>query len=56
MGTVIRYNYIHDIHGIGEGGCRGIYLDLPGSNATIFGNIVGASISASSSTAGGTIV
>jgi parallel beta-helix repeat protein len=40
MGTVIRYNYIHDIHGIGEGGCRGIYLDLPGSNTTIFGNIV----------------
>ena len=40
MGTIIRYNYIHDIHGIGEGGCRGIYLDLPGSNTTIFGNIV----------------
>jgi parallel beta-helix repeat protein len=40
MGTVIRYNYIHDIHGIGEGGCRGIYLDLPGSNTTIFGNII----------------
>jgi parallel beta-helix repeat protein len=40
MGTIIRYNYIHDIHGPGEGGCRGIYLDLPGSNTTIFGNIV----------------
>ena len=40
MGTVIRYNYIHDIHGYGEGGCRGIYLDLPGSNTAIFGNIV----------------
>jgi hypothetical protein len=40
MGTVIRYNSIHDIHGRGEGGCRGIYLDLPGSNTTIFGNIL----------------
>ena len=40
MGTIIRYNYIHDIHGIGEGGCRGVYLDLPGSNTTIFGNII----------------
>ena len=40
MGTVIRYNYIHDSHGRGEGGFRGIYLDLPGSNTTIFGNIL----------------
>jgi hypothetical protein len=40
MGTVIRYNYIHDCHGRGEGGIRGIYLDLPGSNTTIFGNIL----------------
>jgi parallel beta-helix repeat protein len=40
MGTVIRYNYIHDTHGFGEGGFRGIYLDLPGSNTTIFGNIL----------------
>ena len=40
MGTVIRYNYIHDSHGSGEGGFRGIYLDLPGSNTTIFGNIL----------------
>ena len=40
MGTVIRYNYIHDTHGHGEGGFRGIYLDLPGSNTTIFGNIL----------------
>jgi len=40
MGTVIRFNYIHDIHGIGEGGCRGIYLDLPGSNTAIVGNII----------------
>jgi parallel beta-helix repeat protein len=40
MGTVIRYNYIHDTHGYGEGGFRGIYLDLPGSNTTIVGNIL----------------
>jgi parallel beta-helix repeat protein len=40
MGTVIRYNYIHDTHGHGGGGFRGIYLDLPGSNTTIFGNIL----------------
>lgn len=40
MGTVIRYNYVHDTHGYGEGGFRGIYLDLPGSNTTIYGNIL----------------
>ncbi len=40
QGTQIRYNYVHDIHGIGEGGCRAIYLDLPGSNTTIEGNII----------------
>jgi Right handed beta helix region len=40
MGTVIRYNYIHDTHGYGEGGFRAVYLDLPGSNTTIFGNIL----------------
>jgi hypothetical protein len=40
MGTVIRYNYIHDCHGRGEGGFRAIYLDLPGSNTVIHGNIL----------------
>ncbi len=40
MGTTIRYNYIHDTHGRGEGGFRAIYLDLPGSNTTIFGNVI----------------
>lgn len=40
MGTVIRHNYIHDTHGYGEGGFRAIYLDLPGSNTTIYGNIL----------------
>jgi len=40
QGTTIRYNYIHHCHGRGEGGIRGIYLDLPGSNTTIYGNIL----------------
>jgi hypothetical protein len=40
MGSVIRHNYIHDTHGYGEGGFRAIYLDLPGSNTTIYGNIL----------------
>ena len=39
MGTNIRYNYFHNIHGPGEGNCRAVYLDLPGSNTTIYGNI-----------------
>lgn len=40
QGTMIRFNYIHDSHGYGEGGFRAIYLDLPGSNTTLFGNIL----------------
>jgi hypothetical protein len=40
QGTVIRFNYIHDTHGYGEGGFRAIYLDLPGSNTTVYGNIL----------------
>ena len=39
QGTQIRFNYIHDTHGYGEGGFRAVYLDLPGSNTTITGNI-----------------
>ncbi len=39
QGTTIRYNYLHHCHGRGEGGFRAVYLDLPGSNTTIFGNI-----------------
>jgi hypothetical protein len=39
MGIVIRYNYFHHIHGPGNGQCRAVYLDLPGSNAEIYGNI-----------------
>ena len=39
QGSMIRYNYIHHSHGRGEGGFRAVYLDLPGSNTTIYGNI-----------------
>jgi hypothetical protein len=38
-GTMIRYNYIHDTHAPGHGGFRAVYLDLPGSNTTIYGNV-----------------
>ncbi len=38
-GTMIRYNYIHDSHARGHGGFRAVYLDLPGSNTTIFSNV-----------------
>lgn len=40
MGTVIRYNYIHDTHGYGEGGFRAIYLDLPYLTRRSPGNIL----------------
>lgn len=39
QGTQIRYNYFHDTHGYGSGGYRAVYLDLPGSGTTIYGNI-----------------
>jgi hypothetical protein len=39
QGTMIRYNYIHDAHARGVGEFRAVYLDLPGSNTTIFGNV-----------------
>jgi len=39
QGTMIRHNYIHDSHARGHGGFRAVYLDLPGSNTTIFGNV-----------------
>jgi hypothetical protein len=38
-GTTIRFNYFHDTHGPGEGGFRAVYLDLPGSNTVIEGNV-----------------
>ena len=39
QGTRIRYNFFHHTHGIGEGGFRAVYLDLPGSNTEIVGNV-----------------
>jgi hypothetical protein len=39
QGTKIRYNYFHDAHARGVGEFRAVYLDLPGSNTTIFGNV-----------------
>jgi hypothetical protein len=39
QGTTIRYNYFHDAHAGGVGEFRAVYLDLPGSNTTIFGNV-----------------
>ncbi len=39
MGIIIRHNLFHHLHGPGNGNCRAVYLDLPGSNATIYGNI-----------------
>ena len=39
QGTKIRYNYFHDVHARGVGEFRAVYLDLPGSNTTIFGNV-----------------
>ena len=39
QGTKIRYNYFHDAHAGGVGEFRAVYLDLPGSNTTIFGNV-----------------
>ena len=38
-GTIIRYNYFHEIHGPGELGCRIVYLDLPVGGTHIYGNI-----------------
>ena len=38
-GTVIRYNYLHDIVGPGALGAMGVYLDDALSGTTIFGNI-----------------
>jgi len=38
-GTVIRYNYFHDIHGPYTHGAMAVYLDDAASGTTIFGNI-----------------
>lgn len=39
-GTVIRYNYIHDMAGAKGGGCTGIYFDDGVSSAQVYGNIL----------------
>lgn len=38
-GTVIRYNYLHDISGFEGQGCVGLYLDDAFSSAEVTGNI-----------------
>jgi hypothetical protein len=38
-GTIIRYNYFHDIHGPYTYGAMAVYLDDAASGTTIFGNI-----------------
>lgn len=38
-GTMIRYNYLHDISGFEGRGCVGVYLDDQWSGTTIFGNL-----------------
>ncbi|HKJ90471.1 MAG TPA: right-handed parallel beta-helix repeat-containing protein, partial [Oceanipulchritudo sp.] len=38
-GTVIRYNYLHHLHGPGLHGVRGVYLDDFTSGTDVFGNV-----------------
>jgi len=38
-GTIIRHNYLHELHGPGLCGVMGVYLDDFSSGITIFGNI-----------------
>jgi hypothetical protein len=38
-GTIIRYNYLHELHGPGLCGVMGVYLDDFSSGTTIYGNI-----------------
>ena len=38
-GNIIRYNYLHHIHGPVYLGCMAVYFDLPPSGNTIFGNV-----------------
>ncbi len=38
-GTVIRYNYLHDISGFEGRGCVGVYLDDQFSGTTVYGNL-----------------
>lgn len=38
-GTQIKYNYLHNIHGVGAAGATGVYVDDQGSGVTVYGNI-----------------
>lgn len=38
-GTIIRYNYLHDISGYENKGCVGVYLDDQFSGTLIYGNL-----------------
>ncbi|CAN5430722.1 right-handed parallel beta-helix repeat-containing protein [soil metagenome] len=38
-GTVIRYNYLHDIQGLDGRACVGVYLDDMWCGTTIYGNV-----------------
>ena len=38
-GTIIRYNYFHDVQGPGRIGAMGVYLDDQASGITILGNV-----------------
>jgi hypothetical protein len=39
-GNLIRYNFIHHVHGPGLYGAQGIYLDDAASGSVVFGNII----------------
>ena len=39
-GNVIRYNFVHHIHGPGDWGAQVIYLDDAASGTTVFGNVI----------------
>lgn len=38
-GTIVRYNYLHHLHGPGLHGVRGVYLDDFTSGIVVFGNV-----------------
>ncbi len=38
-GTIVRYNYLHHLHGPGLHGVRGVYLDDFSSGIVVFGNL-----------------
>jgi len=38
-GTQVKYNYLHNIHGVGDKGATGVYVDDQGSGTTIESNV-----------------